>query len=45
MLNNGPLAVREAKTLVHDVAGLPLTPDLVEQTLGRGRGAHAHDLD
>lgn len=32
LLQNGPLAVREAKKLVHDVAGHPITPALVEGT-------------
>lgn len=32
LLQNGPLAVREAKRLVHDVAGHPITPTLVEGT-------------
>ena len=32
VLQNGPLAVREAKRLVHDVAGHPITPALVEGT-------------
>lgn len=32
LLQNGPLAVRQAKQLVHDVAGHPITPALVEGT-------------
>ncbi|PLW84880.1 enoyl-CoA hydratase/isomerase family protein [Halioglobus japonicus] len=32
LLQNGPLAVREAKKLVHDVAGQPITPAFVEGT-------------
>jgi methylglutaconyl-CoA hydratase len=32
LLQNGPMAVRQAKQLVHDVAGQSITPDLVEGT-------------
>lgn len=32
LLQNGPQAVRQAKQLVHDVAGHPITPTLVEGT-------------
>jgi methylglutaconyl-CoA hydratase len=32
LLQNGPTAVREAKQLVQDVAGQPITPALVEST-------------
>jgi methylglutaconyl-CoA hydratase len=33
--NNGPNAVREAKTLVREVAGQPVTPSLLEDTAAR----------
>lgn len=32
LLNNGPVAVSTAKKLVRDIAGQPITPELVEQT-------------
>ena len=35
LLANSPNAVREAKRLVRDVAGQPLTPELIDDTVGR----------
>lgn len=43
LISNGPVAVKEAKRLVHDISGMPLTNALIADTVERTSAARFSD--